>query len=126
MFKFFLIGIGGFVGSVSRYYLQLFFNKIFEISIPIGTLIVNILGSFLIGLLFSILENKNLINNNLNFFLSVGFCGGFTTFSAFTFENFNLIKNGNFISPLIYISTSLIFGILAVYMGISFGNIFKN
>ncbi len=112
-----LVGFGGFIGSIARYLvsrLNLSWN--FH-SIPMGTLIVNILGSFLIGFLLGIFVNSNLLNTNLKLFLVVGFCGGFTTFSSFTNENFLLLQNGQYLSALLYIGVSVISGILAVYAG---------
>ena len=117
-----LVGFGGFIGSIARYLvsrLNLSWN--FH-SIPMGTLTVNIAGSLLIGFMLGIFINSNLLHSNLRLFLVVGFCGGFTTFSSFTNENFMLIQNGQYLSALIYISGSVILGILSVYAGFLIAN----
>ncbi|MHB9055827.1 MAG: fluoride efflux transporter CrcB [Paludibacteraceae bacterium] len=117
-----LIGFGGFIGSIARYLvskLNLTWN--FH-SIPMGTLTVNIVGSLLIGFMLGIFVNSNLVHTNLKLFLVVGFCGGFTTFSSFTNENFLLLQNGQILTALIYIVGSIILGILAVFTGYLIGN----
>ena len=87
-----------------------------------GTLAVNIIGSFLIGFMLGIFMNSNLLHTNLKLFLVVGFCGGFTTFSSFTNENFLLLQNGQYLTALIYIGGSIIIGILAVFAGFLIAN----
>ena len=88
-----------------------------------GTLTVNILGSILIGFFLGIFVNSDLLNTNLKLFLVVGFCGGFTTFSSFTNENFILLQNGQFLTAFVYILGSVLVGILSVYIGYLISNL---
>ena len=118
-----LVGFGGFLGSIARYLvakLNLTWN--FH-GIPMGTLTVNILGSILIGFFLGIFVNSDLINTNLKLFVVVGFCGGFTTFSSITNENFILLQNGQFLTAFVYILGSVLVGILSVYIGYLISNL---
>ena len=117
-----LVGFGGFFGSIARYWMSKL-NLTWDFhSIPMGTLAVNIIGSFLIGFMLGTFMNSNLLHTNLKLFLVVGFCGGFTTFSSFTNENFLLLQNGQYLTALIYIGGSIIIGILAVFAGFLIAN----
>lgn len=118
MIKILIIGLGGFLGTISRYLSQELVNKIFSSQIPLGTLTVNIVGSFLIGIIYALSEKNNLFSSELKMFLAVGFCGGFTTFSSFAYENLNLLKEGNYFNFLLYITISIIVGLLAVFSGV--------
>lgn len=112
-----LVGFGGFIGSVLRYLvskLNLYWQFL---SLPLGTLSVNILGSFIIGLLVGISAKSEIISPDLRLLLMVGFCGGFTTFSSFTNENMMLVQNGQILTALLYIGLSLLLGFVAVYLG---------
>lgn len=112
-----LVGIGGFVGSVARYFLSKL-NLYFDIyGIPVGTLAVNIIGSYIIGLLTGISEKSTILTTDMRLLLMVGICGGFTTFSTFTNENLMLMHNGQFLSILLYTGLSIFLGFLAVYLG---------
>lgn len=112
-----LIGFGGFIGSISRYYISKINLLVDFFSIPLGTLLVNILGSLLLGFLTGIAERSVLMNLELRLFLMIGLCGGFTTFSSFTGENLMLMRNGQFLTVAIYSALSIFFGFLAVYLG---------
>jgi len=112
-----LIGFGGFIGSVARFYVSKLNLAVDFLSIPIGTLTVNILGSFLLGILTGIAEKSILMNLELRLFLMIGLCGGFTTFSTFTGENMVLMRNGQFLAVLLYSGVSIFFGFLAIYLG---------
>jgi len=118
MIKILIIGLGGFLGTISRYLSQELVNKLFTSQIPLGTLVVNIVGSFLIGVIYALSEKNNLFASELKIFLVYGFCGGFTTFSSFAYENMNLLKEGNYLSFFLYISISIIVGLLAVFSGV--------
>jgi len=119
MFKTILfIGIGGAIGSVLRYLTSVMVSKYWANHFPLATFITNILGCFILGLLIGLLEKNNLANSNLKWFLVTGFCGGFTTFSTFGFENYSLFQSNNSILAFIYIAMSVLVGIFAVWLGL--------
>ena len=112
-----LIGAGGFIGSVARYLISRLNTHVDWFSIPVGTLLVNILGSLLIGFLIGIAEKSQIMTLELRMFLMVGLCGGFTTFSSFTGENLMLMRNGQFLPLFLYTGLSILLGFTAVYFG---------
>ncbi len=112
-----LVGAGGFIGSALRFGSGQLLLKMFDSIQPIGTLFVNIIGSFLIGLVLGIFEKDDLLSVSWKMFLAVGLCGGFTTFSAFAFENLQFLQTQQYLMSFIYISSSLVFGLVAVYFG---------
>ena len=85
-----LVGVGGAAGSMLRYLTALLVNRYANSHFPWATFTVNILGCFLIGLLFGLLDKQQVANQNIRLLLITGFCGGYTTFSAFSIENLNL------------------------------------
>lgn len=113
-----LVGIGGFLGSITRYVTVKAIDSKLGNAIPLGTLTVNILGSFILGLVFMLAARKVGITEQAKLFLGVGFCGGFTTFSAFALENFNLFEQKMVGISLVYIVVSVVVGILALAAGI--------
>jgi CrcB protein len=113
-----IVGTGGFIGSVMRYLVQVWVEKGLTSTFPLGTLIANIAGSFIIGMVFALAEKGNLMSAEWRIFLTVGICGGFTTFSAFAYNNFTMLKEHSFGQLFINIGGNLFFGILAVYLGI--------
>ena len=118
-----IVGLGGFIGSIARFLvskLNLYWTLF---SIPFGTLTVNIVGSFIIGFIVGVSSKSEIISPSVRLFLMVGVCGGFTTFSSFTLENFTLMQNGQFASVLIYTGLSIFLGFLAVYLGYATSNI---
>ena len=112
-----LIGTGGFIGSVARFLVSRLNTRIDWLSIPIGTLTVNVLGSLLIGFLIGISEKSPILTFEWRMFLMVGLCGGFTTFSSFSGENLVLMKNGQILPLLLYTGLSIFLGFVAVYLG---------
>jgi fluoride exporter len=118
MFKTILIvGSGGFIGSVARYYVSRLNLHIDFFSIPVGTLLVNVLGCFVIGFLTGIADKSAILTVEWRMFLMVGICGGFTTFSSFANENLMLLHNGLMLSILLYTGLSILLGFTAVYLG---------
>jgi len=111
-----LVFIGGGIGSVLRYVLGKYLNS-YQTGIPYGTFIANILGSLLIGIILGLAAKNNSISQNHTLLLATGFCGGFTTFSAFAYENHIFLKAGDFTSFAIYTITSFVVGFLAVFLG---------
>ena len=112
-----LIGTGGFIGSVARYLVSRLNTRVDWLSIPIGTLTVNVVGSLLIGFLIGISEKSPILTVEWRMFLMVGLCGGFTTFSSFSGENLVLMKNGQILPLLLYTGLSIFLGFIAVYLG---------
>lgn len=112
-----IIGSGGFLGTISRYLLSRFVQNHVLSSFPFGTMTVNLVGCFLIGLLFGLADRGNVMNDELRLFLTVGFCGGFTTFSTFANENIALLRDGNILYFALYTAISVFVGILLTYFG---------
>ncbi len=113
-----LVGTGGFIGSVMRYLVQIFIEKGLTSTFPLGTLIANVVGSFIIGVVFALAEKGNFMSAEWRLFLAVGICGGFTTFSSFAYNNFSMLKEGTFGQFFWNVGGSLFLGILAVYLGV--------
>jgi fluoride exporter len=113
-----IVGVGGFIGSVLRYVTVRMVDSKLNALFPYGTLIVNVAGSFALGLIYMLALRKAGISESTRLFLSVGFCGGFTTFSAFALENFTLMEQKLLWISLLYISTSILMGILALAAGV--------
>jgi CrcB protein len=117
--NFLLIGIGGGIGSIARYLCQKWFNENYPHPFPWGTFTVNLAGCFLIGIIYAASEKAAVLSPQTRLFLITGFCGGFTTFSTFAFENMNLLRSGDGVYFLIYTITSVVLGIAAVFSGIA-------
>jgi fluoride exporter len=115
-----LIGIGSFIGGICRFLTQQFFQKHYPHYLPLGTLSVNILGCFIIGVVYALSSKGNILSPELRLFLATGICGGYTTFSSFAYENITLLQDGELFYFGLYILLSVAIGLLAVYMGILF------
>ncbi len=111
--------IGSSIGGAARYLSQGFVQKNFPSYIPLSTLAVNVIGSFIIGIIYALAE-KNKVSAEVRILIATGFCGGFTTFSSFAFENVKLLQDGEFFNTILYIMLSLVIGLVAVYLGILF------
>lgn len=111
-----VVGAGGFIGAVCRYLIGLIPLKEGYV-FPIKTFIINIIGSFIIGVIAALAVKNNSLNPRIILFLKVGICGGFTTFSSFALETSDLIKSGNMGIALLYVISSIIVGVLAVFAG---------
>ena len=119
MKSFLLVFLGGGLGSGLRYLVSIAMNQYSKV-LPFGTFTVNILGCLLIGLILGYTQKENTLTSNQTLLLATGFCGGFTTFSAFANENLELIKNGELFNFSVYTIGSVLIGILAVFIGFYF------
>lgn len=111
-----LVFIGGGIGSVLRFFIGKYLNSPVT-GIPYGTFTANILGSLLIGIILGLAAKNDALSSNQTLFLATGFCGGFTTFSAFAYENHVFLKSGDFLNFALYTVASFILGFLAVFFG---------
>ena len=116
MKSFLLVFLGGGLGSGLRYIITITINQYSKV-LPFGTFAVNMLGCLLIGMILGYAQKENTLSSNQTLLLATGFCGGFTTFSAFANENLELIKNGEIFNLSLYTIGSVLIGILAVFTG---------
>lgn len=114
--KFLLVMLGAGLGGGLRYYISGLIQKLLPIYFPYGTLAVNFLGSLILGLLIFGLDEKEMLSPNFKLLLGVGFCGGFTTFSTFSFETFNLIRDTEFLFAGLNVLANVVLTISAVYI----------
>jgi len=115
-----IVGLGGGTGSILRYLSQKWVYQFYPHIFPWGTLLVNIIGCFLIGIFYAVSEKASFMTTEWRLLLTTGFCGGFTTFSAFAFENMTLLKSGDLTYFILYILISVLVGIAAVFIGTAF------
>jgi CrcB protein len=116
MMNYLLVFAGSAVGGALRYWLSNAVYKFLPAVFPYGTLAVNIIGSFILGLIIFVFDEKELINNQLKIFLTIGFCGGFTTFSTFSLETFNLFRDSQYFLAAVNIFLSVIFCVAGVFL----------
>lgn len=112
-----LVGLGSFAGGVMRYLVTLLFQSKPVIAYPYATFLVNAVGCLLAGILLGWLQKTQSVTGPWGFLLIVGFCGGFTTFSAFAVENMALLKNNSYFLFATYTILSVACGLLFVYVG---------
>lgn len=112
-----IVGVGSFTGGVLRLSRIQTASKYRFQTFPISTLWVNLIGCFAIGLFYGLFERNNLMNTDVRLFLTVGLCGGFTTFSTFINESYQLLKEDNFLYLFAYTSVSLLGGLFVLYIG---------
>lgn len=113
-----IVGVGGFLGSVARFVTSRMIDGRLNAVFPYGTLTVNLAGSFILGFVYGLAIRKTDMSEHLRLFLGVGFCGGFTTFSTFAWENLNLLQQKMAYASALYVVVSLMAGILAVVAGV--------
>ena len=124
--KAFCVGLGGFLGSISRYLLDSRLKLIFHGSFPFPTLIINLLGAFFIGLTLGLLPLTEKSLNHIYLFLITGFLASFTTFSTLSLEALQILKQNLYLNLIGYIFLHIILGIFLTYLGFKFSNLIKN
>jgi CrcB protein len=112
-----LVGVGGFLGSVLRYLLSDLAQRWNQSGFPVGTLAVNVAGCLLVGVVWSLVEFRQWLNPELRIFITVGILGGFTTFSAFGYETFVLIRDGQYSWAAANVVANVVLGLAAVVTG---------
>ena len=112
-----IVGLGSFCGGALRYYISTLMKSACSQGFPWGTLSVNLVGCLLIGLLLGIFSRCGVQSNSWSLLLTVGLCGGFTTFSTFANESLQMLQSGNTLNLIIYILASVIVGIALVALG---------
>jgi CrcB protein len=115
-----LIGLGGAIGSILRYLTtRIFVNRMTILPVFWGTFAVNVIGCLLIGIVYGLSERYDWFSPQLRLFFATGICGGYTTFSAFAYENVGLLQQGNYVISLVYIFSSIVVCLLATFAGIA-------
>ena len=118
MLRFFYIAFGGILGAVLRYSLSVSIERVWGLEFPFATLSVNLIGSFLIGLLYGSLESFS-ISHNMQLLLFVGLLGSFTTYSTFALDNFHILRSGEYLALLFNVLLSVILGVGLVFLGVA-------
>ena len=114
-----IVGIGGMAGSIARYLTATYFAKLIPAHFPYGTFAVNMIGCLVIGVVFGLSARYNWFTDDWRVFLATGFCGGYTTFSAFAIENVQLLQHSNYLTFALYSIASFTLGLLAVFIGLT-------
>lgn len=117
-----LVFVGGGLGSITRFGLGKWVNTFHQHHFPFGTLVVNVVACFALGFAIGLADHRQLISPASRLFWTVGFCGGFSTFSTFSNETWTLIQNGFHFSSIVYVVTSLVLCLVAVIGGIYLGS----
>ena len=112
-----IVGTGSFIGGAMRYLLSTYIKHMYGQTFPWGTLVVNLLGCFVFGIIFALFSKHNSTDNTFCLLLTTGICGGFTTFSTFANESVQMIQNGNIGEFIGYMATSVIVGIALIALG---------
>jgi CrcB protein len=115
----FIVGLGGGIGSMLRYLMQVFVSRHLPILFPWGTFLVNISGCFVIGVLYALSTRYSFLTAEWRMFLIAGLCGGYTTFSSFSYESISLFREGAYSYFLLYTVLSVILGLLATVAGLT-------
>lgn len=118
MRKYIFIGLGGFLGAISRYFIKNIHIYHYNEVVPINTLIINVTGSFILGLLLTVAFEVWEMDEDIRLGITTGFLGAYTTFSTLCKDTFDLIKNGDYYSAISYITMSTVLGLIFVYFGI--------
>jgi CrcB protein len=115
--KFLIVGIGGFIGSILRFWLATYIGQRMGTRFPYGTFLVNVTGSFLVGFVMAVLTEKTQLSPNWRYLIPIGFIGGYTTFSTFEYETLRAVQDGQFTIGTLNVVLSIVVGFLMVWTG---------
>ena len=122
MTKYLMVGIGGFLGSILRFWVGAYVSdRLGGMRFPYGTFIINCTGSFLVGLVITVLTEKGHWNPNWRYLVPIGFIGGYTTFSTFEYETFRNFQDGEFLVAGLNVAGSVVIGFFSVWLGVITG-----
>jgi len=119
--KYIIVGIGGALGSVLRFWVGSYIGGRLGSRFPYGTFVINVTGSFLIGMIVTIMAEKTEWSANWRYLIPIGFIGGYTTFSAFEYETFRLFQDGQMLSAVLNVTLSVVVGFVGVWAGMAAG-----
>src|SRR5208337_1460397 len=123
LLKYAAIGIGGFAGAISRYLLGNYIGSRYGVRFPYGTFVINMSGSFLIGLVLTLL-GRTTASPYWRYLIPIGFIGAYTTFSTFEYETLRAVQDGQALTGLLNVALSVIVGFVAVWAGAAIGRVF--
>lgn len=114
--KILIVGVGSCLGGVARYLVSRAMQLLCHAAFPWGTFLVNILGCFMIGLAYGLIDKGYQMSESMKLFITVGFCSGFTTFSTFMYENYTLFSTPKYATLALYTAASIVTGFAAIYL----------
>ena len=123
MIKYWMVGIGGFIGAIARFALGSYIGNRMGSRFPYGTFVINISGSFLIGLILTMLAQRFDLSPNWRYLIPIGFIGAYTTFSTFEYETLRTVQDGQILMAFANVSLSVIVGFAAVWLGVVAGRV---
>ena len=122
MLKYVAVGVGGFLGAIARYALGTYIGGRYGLRFPLGTFIINVSGSFLIGLILTLLA-RTTASAYWRYLIPIGFIGAYTTFSTFEYETLRAIQEGQLMTGFLNVALSLVVGFIAVWVGAKLGRV---
>jgi len=122
LLKYFVIGVGGFLGAIARYALGAYIGGRYGVRFPLGTFIINVSGSFLIGLILTLLA-RTTASAYWRYLVPIGFIGAYTTFSTFEYETLRAMQDGQWMTGFLNVGLSLAIGFIAVWAGAAIGRV---
>jgi CrcB protein len=123
VYKYLLVGVGGAAGAIARYWVGGFVTQHLGLRFPFGTFAINISGCLLIGFFMHLLTGRAALDLNWLYVVVIGFIGAYTTFSTFEYETLRALQDGQFAMGLLYVGTSIVVGLVAVWAGLTLGKV---
>lgn len=123
MGKYLMVGIGGFLGAIARFWLGGYIGEKLGTRFPYGTLVINCTGCFVIGFIVTLMAERTHWNPNWRYLIPIGFIGAYTTFSAFEYETFRAMQDGEMLIAFLNVAISVVAGFLAVWLGVIAGRL---